>query len=163
VAREMRKQQKTESALYAITIAVAVFAAVTLFLFAAVPAATCGDLDASGPYLQSLRTADVFLGLWLRRDSSDAWQMLSLHLRSTIHDRSWFNLYMTGLSNPRHEAFSIGHGAHGPDGSYTFPVTLYEWANGSTTGFVYRSRLVVTRERNQSKIDRLPISSDNPR
>jgi hypothetical protein len=96
---------------------------------------------APAAYEQALAVADIFLWDWLSRDTDDAYLLLSPHAKAEIRDRSWFSLYISGLSNPRHQAFEIWEGK-GDDRHYQFNVTVYELATAMNKGDKFTSRVL---------------------
>ncbi len=115
----------------------------------------------SADYLEALRTANEFLWAWVYRDAEAGIKLISNHLRYQIKDDSWLRQFMSGLSNPHHQAFTIGSGSR-QGNKYIFPVVLYDFYTGEQKGFEYIGTLEIVKEGDFWRIDRLPKSSDNP-
>jgi len=120
----------------------------------------------TAPYLQALRVADMFLAAWAQRDPDAGLALLSPGVLARDPDSSRADLrgglrqYMTGLSNPHHEAFEIGAGNPvGPD-RLSFPVRLFEIYLGESTGMTYSDTLEVVRHGDEWRVDRLPRAYD---
>lgn len=116
----------------------------------------------SSDYLEALQTANVLLMAWVERDADRGLASLSDHLRVQIKDASWFRQFMTGLSNPHHQAFEIKYGEKVSSNRFKFNVILYELYTGQQSGSAYSSSIEVIREGKTWLIDSLPKSSDNP-
>ena len=114
-------------------------------------------------YLEALRVADLFLNAWVKRDVNGGLALVSaaaltrdsggrVDLSGGVPD------YISGISNPHHEAFEISPGRQvGPD-RCAFPVRLFELYLGESTGFAYSDTLEVVRQGGEWRIDRLPRS-----
>src|SRR5205823_4021152 len=120
------------------------------------------DPGSSAEYLGALRTANAFLFAWVKRDADEGLDLLSGRLRKKIHDESRLQDFMTGLSNPHHQAFEISRVPGSTGSRYVFTVTLYEFYAGEPAGFKYVSTLEVVKQGGLWRIDRLPRTSDNP-
>ena len=112
-------------------------------------------------YLQALRTADLFLAAWARRDPDAGLALMSQAVLKAANegpadlDREPWQ-YMSGLSNPHNEAFEISKGVRvGPD-RFAFPVTLFVLALGEPSGSACSDTLEVAREGKHWRVDRLP-------
>ncbi len=116
----------------------------------------------SASYLKALRVADEFLTLWIHRNGEKGWPLLSNRAQREIGDRNSFLEYMSGLSNPQHQAFVIQPVGTEPADRYSFPVVIYELANSDPAGFADKSEITVVRENGEWKVDRLPKSPENP-
>ena len=120
------------------------------------------DPESSAEYLEALQAADAFLWAWINRDADEGLGLLSDRLRKEIHDESRLQDFMTGLSNPHHQAFEISRAPGSTGSRYVFTVTLYEFYTGEPAGFKYVSTLEVIKQGELWRIDRLPRTSDNP-
>jgi hypothetical protein len=112
-------------------------------------------------YIQAVRVADLFLAAWARRDVDAGLALMSSALLGAEHnDRvdlsGGLKQYMSGTSNPHHEAFEIGRGAPVGGDRFAFPVRLFELYLGEPTGTVCSDTLEVEREEGDWRIDRLP-------
>jgi hypothetical protein len=114
-------------------------------------------------YLEALRVADLFLNAWVRRDIDAGLALVSaaalsrgpggrLDLRGGVPD------YMSGTSNPHHEAFEISPGRQVGSDRCAFPVRLFELYSGESTGLAYSDTLEVVFQGGEWRIDRLPRS-----
>ena len=86
-------------------------------------------------YVLALSTANGFLCAWRRREQEAGLALLSPSLRSR-HSEEEVRMWISGISNPHHEAFEIGRGKRLRDGRYSFEVRLYE----QYTGAKYRQK-----------------------
>lgn len=121
-----------------------------------------GTVNNSADYLEALQTADAFLIAWVKRDTTNGLVLITERLRAQINDASWLRQYISGLSNPHHQAFEIGRGEKVGSNRFKFPVVLYELYIGETTGYAYSSTVQVIKDSEGWRIDVLPKSSDNP-
>ncbi len=121
----------------------------------AVPKAPAADC------LEALQVADSFLWAWVNRDEAGGLKLVTSRLKKEIDDDSWLRQYVSGLSNPRHEAFEVTNACLSSRPPYTFGVVLYELAEGEATGMTYQGTITVVREGQFWRVDRLPPSSDN--
>jgi hypothetical protein len=118
-------------------------------------------------YVQALAVANTFLGAWVTRDTETGLRLLSDAVRkssmreSQVDREAALRQFLSGLSNPHHQAFEVGRGRRSDSGTFVFPVTLYEYANGMSSAFSYRSEIELVNERGQWVINRLPRTSDN--
>lgn len=76
-------------------------------------------------YVLALSAADRFLGAWQWRDQEKGLSLLSPRLRKSRSEDD-LRMYISGISNPHHQAFEIGAGWRLKDGRYSFAVRLYE-------------------------------------
>lgn len=117
-------------------------------------------------YLQALRVADVFLTAWAQRDAEAGLPLVSAAVlardpdSSRVDLRSGLRQYMTGLSNPHHEAFEIGAGRMAGSSRIAFPVWLFELYSGESTGVTYSDTLEVVWQGDEWRVDRLPRAYD---
>ncbi|MHB8077889.1 MAG: hypothetical protein ACYDIE_01365 [Candidatus Krumholzibacteriia bacterium] len=116
-------------------------------------------------YLEALRVADLFLGAWARRDVDGGLALVSAAVidgesggRAEL--RGGVAGYLSGVSNPHHEAFEIGPGRQVVPDRYSFPVRLFELYLGESTGVAYGDTLEVVRQGGEWRVDRLPRSHD---
>lgn len=120
----------------------------------------------SGEYVQALARANDFLHAWLCRDPEAGLGLLSARVLKPPAGvdaetyASWLELYMTGLSNPHHQAFEILPGEASTGDTFSFPVILHEYATGMERGDTYSSSIELTEEKGEWRIIRLPRSSD---
>jgi hypothetical protein len=81
---------------------------------------------------QATEAADVFLWAWATCDSELGLQLLSRDLRRHVMADSagWFEIYMSGLSNPHHVAFEVFGGKLLSATRARFEVSLLEHYQG---------------------------------
>jgi hypothetical protein len=121
----------------------------------------------SESYVQALQTANTFLHAWLDRDAKDGLSLMSTVLLKPPADSTaaehtaWLQLYMSGLSNPHHQAFEIHEGKVVDRDHFSFPVTLYELATGQPTANAYSNFIELVHESGGWRVLILPQSSDN--
>ncbi|HEV2350397.1 MAG TPA: hypothetical protein VG028_11185 [Terriglobia bacterium] len=75
-------------------------------------------------YVLALTAADQFMAAWATRNQDDGLALLSPRLKNKFPE-DYFRYYLSGLSNPHHQAFEIGRGKRLPSGEFSFPVTMY--------------------------------------
>lgn len=75
-------------------------------------------------YVLALSAADQFMYAWATRNQDDGLAMISPRLKNKFPE-DYFRYYITGLSNPHHQAFEVGRGKRLPSGAFSFPVTMY--------------------------------------
>lgn len=80
-------------------------------------------------YVLALTVADQFMFAWATRNQDDGLALLSPRLKNKFPE-DYFRYYLTGLSNPHHQAFEVGRGKRLPSGAFSFPVTMYEHYSG---------------------------------
>ena len=85
--------------------------------------------------------------------------LMSKRLR-TEAEETWLRQFMSGLSNPHHQAFEIGRGRRISANRYLFPVVLYEHYTGETSGDRFQGTLEVVNDQGKWVVDRLPKSSE---
>jgi hypothetical protein len=112
-------------------------------------------------YIQALRTADLFLTAWAQRDDEAGLALISdaVLAKGTVRQGDFeveLRQYMTGLSNPHHEAFEIRPGIRVGSDRYAFPVRLLELTAGEPSGFAFSDTLEVVRQADEWRVDRLP-------
>lgn len=116
----------------------------------------------AAPYLQALRVADSFLTAWAQRDPELGLALMTARVlardpdTSRVDLRSGLRQYMTGLSNPHHEAFEIGPGIAVGPARFAFPVRLFELFLGESTGFAFSDTLELVRQGDEWRVDMLP-------
>ncbi len=121
----------------------------------------------SDSYVQALQVANTFLHAWLDRDSKGGLSLMSTSVLKPPADTTaaehtaWLQLYMSGLSNPHHQAFEIHEGKASGRDRFSFPVTLYELATGQPTANAYSSSIELVRDSSGWRVLSLPQSSDN--
>jgi hypothetical protein len=76
-------------------------------------------------YVLALSTANRFLEAWQGRDVDGALAITSRRVKG-CYPAERLATYLSGLSNPHHEAFEIAVDKRLPDGRYAFEVRLYE-------------------------------------
>jgi hypothetical protein len=101
----------------------------SLFIFApgsapAQRARSRGSSSLDQDYVLALTAADQFMTAWATRNQSDGLDLLSPRLKNKFPE-DYFRYYLSGLSNPHHQAFEIGRGKRLPSGAYSFPVEMY--------------------------------------
>ena len=106
----------------------------SLFIFApgAAPAQRARSRAATGAdqdYVLALTAADKFMVAWSTRNQDDGLALLSPRLKNKFPE-DYFRYYISGLSNPHHQAFEIGRGKRLPSGGFSFPVTMYMHYSG---------------------------------
>jgi len=127
---------------------------------------TSGVAATHTPYVEALTVAQAFLNARAHRDADAGLQLMSPDLRrpsrgqSAKDQESWLRLYIQGLSNPHHMTFEIGRGTEAQN-RVTFPVTLYEFAEGEGSALSYSSSIEVSLEGQSWRVTKLPKSSDN--
>ena len=75
-------------------------------------------------YVLALSAADQFMFAWATRNQDDGLALLSPRLKNKFPE-DYFRYYITGLSNPHHQAFEVGRGKRLPSGDFSFPVAMY--------------------------------------
>lgn len=80
-------------------------------------------------YVLALTAADQFMFAWATRNQDDGLALLSPLLKKKFPE-DYFRYYISGLSNPHHQAFEIGRGRRLPSGGFSFPVTLFTHYTG---------------------------------
>jgi len=75
-------------------------------------------------YVLALSAADQFMVAWATRNQDDGLALLSPRLKNKFPE-DYFRYYITGLSNPHHQAFEVGRGKRLPSGDFSFPVAMY--------------------------------------
>jgi len=75
-------------------------------------------------YVLALSAVDQFMVAWATRNQDDGLALLSPRLKNKFPE-DYFRYYITGLSNPHHQAFEVGRGRRLPSGDYSFPVAMY--------------------------------------
>ena len=76
-------------------------------------------------YVLALSAADQFLYAWATRNQDDGLALLSPRLKNKFPEE-YLRYYLSGLSNPHHQAFEVGRGKRLPSGGFSFPVVMYE-------------------------------------
>jgi hypothetical protein len=75
-------------------------------------------------YVLALTAADQFMYAWATRNEPDGLALLSPRLKNKFPE-DYFRYYISGLSNPHHQAFEVGRGKRLPSGAFSFPVAMY--------------------------------------
>ena len=75
-------------------------------------------------YVLALSAADQFLNAWATRNQDDGMALLSPRLKNKFPE-DYFRYYLSGLSNPHHQAFEVGQGKRLTSGKFSFPVMMY--------------------------------------
>ncbi|MHB8653416.1 MAG: hypothetical protein ACYDA9_06010 [Terriglobia bacterium] len=75
-------------------------------------------------YVLALSAADQFMVAWATRNQDDGLALLSPRLKNKFPE-DYFRYYISGLSNPHHEAFEVGRGKRLSSGGFSFPVVMY--------------------------------------
>lgn len=92
-----------------------------------------GKSDAKEPrsigYVHALSVADQFMTAWQYRNQVAGLALVSDSLKEKESEDD-LRMYISGLSNPHHEAFEICSGKRLPDGSISFEVMMYETYTG---------------------------------
>lgn len=148
---------------------VALIVGLALILLWNIPPGSAKPLVPDTPveYLNALQIADSFLSAWLERDQDSGISLMSARLRNRTppekeeHEHVLRD-FVSGISAPHHQAFEISSGRKIHADRYSFPVTLYEYADGDKGGFSYRSALELVRENEGWRVDKLPKSSNGP-
>jgi hypothetical protein len=109
-------------------------------------------------YAGALRAADLFLSAWARRDPDAGLALLSAAVLARDPDSTQANLrqYMSGLSNPHHEAYEISAGSRTAPDRFAFAVRLFQAYLGEPEAYAFSDTLEVVRQGNAWRIDRLP-------
>jgi hypothetical protein len=76
-------------------------------------------------YVLALSAANRFLYAWQMRDQESGLSLVSQRLKRAKSEEE-LRTYISGVSNPHHQAFEIGPGQRLKDGRFTFQVRLYE-------------------------------------
>lgn len=76
-------------------------------------------------YVLALSSANRFLSSWQSRDMEEGLKWLSLSLKHRKPSEELVN-YISGTSNPHHQAFEVGGGKRTGEKSFAFEVRLYE-------------------------------------
>ncbi len=109
-------------------------------------------------YVLALSAANQFLDAWRTRDQEKGLALLSTGLKR-LRGIEELRIYISGLSNPHHQAFEIFHGKQLGDTSYAFPVILYEHYTGEkwrNKELKPRELVLVKGERDEWFVDALP-------
>ena len=139
----------------------------TMALLAPVPD-VAGQKQSAVPeqYLRALHVADLFLTAWVERTPDTGLALVSARTLAADADssrpdlRSGLRQYLTGLSNPHHEAFEIEAGrVLGPD-RIVFPVRLFELYLGEPAGLVFSDSLELVLQEGEWRVDRVPRTYD---
>lgn len=93
-------------------------------------------------YVLALTVADQFLYAWATRNAADGLALLSPQLKAKFPEE-YFRYYISGISDPHHQAFEIGEGRRLPSGGFAFPVALYEHYTGQKESFVHAKPLII--------------------
>jgi hypothetical protein len=80
-------------------------------------------------YVLALSAADQFLYAWATRNQDDGLAMISPRLKNKFPEE-YLRSYISGISNPHHQAFEVGRGKRLPSGGFSFPVAMYEHYTG---------------------------------
>ena len=109
-------------------------------------------------YALALSSANRFLCAWQARNPEEGLGLVSETLKSRKSTEE-LRAYISGLSNPHHEAFEVGNGKRLSDKQVGFEVRLYE----HYTGAEWRrprpqsSRIVLVEEQpGDWRVDELP-------
>ena len=98
---------------------------------------------ANQDYILALTTADQFMHAWATRNQDDGLALLTPRLKGRFPE-DYFRYYVSGLSNPHHQAFEIGRGKRLPSGAYSFPVVMYLHYNGQKESAPFPKPLTIT-------------------
>jgi hypothetical protein len=101
---------------------------------------TLSGLDQN--YVLALTAADQFLYAWATRNMEDGLALLSPQLKAK-YPEEYFRYYISGISDPHHQAFEVGEGKRLPSGGFAFPVTLYEHYTGQKESFAHPKPLTI--------------------
>ena len=93
-------------------------------------------------YVLALTAADQFMFAWATRNQDDAMALLSPRLKNKFPE-DYFRYYISGLSNPHHQAFEIGRGKRLPSGGFSFPVAMYMHYSGQKESIAFPKPLSV--------------------
>ncbi len=109
------------------------FCALICFIFFSFPELS-GDTKsankaADNDYVSALSVADRFLTAWQWRRQDDGIALISGSLRKRMSEQD-LRSYISGISNPHHEAFEICSGKKLDDGRMAFTIMLYEVYTG---------------------------------
>lgn len=75
-------------------------------------------------YVLALSAADQFMYAWATRNQDDGLALLSPRLKNKFPEE-YLRSYISGISNPHHQAFEVGGGKRLPSGGFSFPVAMY--------------------------------------
>src|SRR5689334_1158486 len=101
--------------------------------------ASAADQD----YVLALTAADQFMFAWSTRNQDEGLALLSSRLKNKFPE-DYFRYYISGLSNPHHQAFEIGRGKRLPLGGFSFPVTMYMHYSGQKENAPFPKPLTIT-------------------
>lgn len=93
-------------------------------------------------YVLALTAADQFMFAWATRNQDDGLALLSPRLKNKFPEE-YFRYYLTGLSNPHHQAFEIDRGKRLPSGAFSFPVAMYMHYSGQKESVAYPKPLTI--------------------
>ena len=111
-----------------------------------------------GNYVLALSAANHFLEAWRWRRREEEFKLLSDSLKHKLSEELQFE-YLSGISNPHHEAYEICSGKWLSSHRISFQVQLFLAVTGSTSWSQQpqRSRIVMERgANNEWRVDELP-------
>jgi hypothetical protein len=110
-------------------------------------------------YMLALGSANQFLTAWQWRRQEDGLKLLSDSLKQRKSEED-LRLYLSGSSNPHHEAFEICSGKRLDKHRYSFKIQLFEAITGQEiwSDQCARSAIIVMVKEGQDKwvVDELP-------
>lgn len=126
-----------------------------------------GQSKPAAAYLEALRAANSFLAAWMRRDPQSGIALMCENLLTPNGDEiqrsaetSWLSQYMSGLSNPHHQAFEVDAGIEAEPSLFRFPVTLYELYSGEPQGLRSTSDLGIALREGRWCVAQLPRTTE---
>jgi hypothetical protein len=93
-------------------------------------------------YVLALSTANHFLAAWAARSEDEGLALLTPRLKNK-YPEEYFRSYISGLSNPHHQAFEVGRGKRLPSGYFSFPVAMYECYTGQKESYDHLKPLTI--------------------
>jgi hypothetical protein len=111
--------------------------------------------------------ADAFLTAWANREPEAGLALMSASVlardpdSSRVDRKAALRHYVSGLSNPHHQAYEIGRGSPAGVDRFAFPVRLFELYLGESTGLAFSDTLELVRQGDEWRVDRLPRTHDS--
>ena len=93
-------------------------------------------------YVLALSAANHFLSAWATRNEDDGLALLSPRLKNK-YPEEYFRSFVSGVSNPHHQAFEVGRGRRLPTGAFAFPVAMYECYTGQKEPYDHPKALTI--------------------
>ncbi len=108
-------------------------------------------------YVEALSVADQFMTAWEWRRQDDGLKLISDSLKNKESEDDLRD-YVSGISNPHHEAFEVYSGKKLPDGRISFNVMTYETYTGYPSVYPSGPTLIILSKdaHGKWKVDKLP-------